>query len=129
VADYPERPHAHFRSCTLTNKNATRTGGPGLTHNKFGFPIFATVSSSLIGVPASLGPRQVPHTWAFVGDSTGRVLISFTPAGKMEAFFNSYYPPGSKPGPYSNVFSNPARARSIGIGTRWPTNKTRLTGG
>jgi hypothetical protein len=26
-------------------------GGPGLTHNKFGCPIFATVSSSLFGAP------------------------------------------------------------------------------
>jgi len=32
-------------------------------------------------------PRKVPHVWAFVGDSTGRLLITFTPAGQMEAFF------------------------------------------
>jgi quercetin dioxygenase-like cupin family protein len=35
-----------------------------------------------------LGPREIPHAWAFAGDSTGRLLISFAPAGKMEAFFN-----------------------------------------
>ncbi len=34
-----------------------------------------------------LGPRKVPHVWAFDGDSRGRILIVFTPAGKMEAFF------------------------------------------
>jgi mannose-6-phosphate isomerase-like protein (cupin superfamily) len=34
-----------------------------------------------------LAPRQVPHVWASVGDSTGRILVSFTPAGRMEAFF------------------------------------------
>lgn len=34
-----------------------------------------------------LGPREVPHAWAFVGDTPGRVLIAFTPANKMEAFF------------------------------------------
>lgn len=34
-----------------------------------------------------LAPRGVPHVWAHVGDSTGRMLISFLPAGKMEAFF------------------------------------------
>ncbi len=34
-----------------------------------------------------LAPRQVPHVWAFVGDTTGRMLITFMPAGKMEAFF------------------------------------------
>jgi quercetin dioxygenase-like cupin family protein len=34
-----------------------------------------------------LGPRQVPHVWAHVGDGRGRILIVFTPAGQMEAFF------------------------------------------
>ena len=34
-----------------------------------------------------LGPRRVPHTWAFVGDSPGRLLIAFTPAGKMQENF------------------------------------------
>jgi len=35
-----------------------------------------------------LAPRNVPHVWACVGEGTGRMLIAFTPAGKMEAFFN-----------------------------------------
>ncbi len=35
-----------------------------------------------------LGPRNVPHVWAYKGGSTpGRILITFMPAGKMEAFF------------------------------------------
>jgi quercetin dioxygenase-like cupin family protein len=34
-----------------------------------------------------LGPRRVPHVWAHVGDGRGRILIAFTPAGRMEAFF------------------------------------------
>lgn len=34
-----------------------------------------------------LAPRKVPHVWAFTGSSGGRVLITFTPAGRMEAFF------------------------------------------
>ena len=34
-----------------------------------------------------LAPRKVPHVWAFVGDTRGRMLIAFMPAGKMEAFF------------------------------------------
>lgn len=32
-------------------------------------------------------PRNVPHVWAYVGDHVGRMLITFMPAGKMEAFF------------------------------------------
>ena len=34
-----------------------------------------------------LGPREMPHTWAFVGDSPGRLIIAFAPANKMEAYF------------------------------------------
>jgi len=34
-----------------------------------------------------LAPRNLPHTWAFTGNGPGKLLISFTPAGKMEAFF------------------------------------------
>ena len=34
-----------------------------------------------------LAPRKVPHVWAYVGDTRGRILVAFTPAGKMEAFF------------------------------------------
>ena len=34
-----------------------------------------------------LAPRRVPHVWAFVGKERGRILVAFTPAGKMEAFF------------------------------------------
>jgi mannose-6-phosphate isomerase-like protein (cupin superfamily) len=34
-----------------------------------------------------LAPRMVPHVWAHIGDSLGRMLIVFNPAGKMEAFF------------------------------------------
>ena len=34
-----------------------------------------------------LAPRQVPHVWAFVGETRGRILITFMPAGKLEAFF------------------------------------------
>jgi quercetin dioxygenase-like cupin family protein len=32
-------------------------------------------------------PRGVPHVWAHVGESRGRILVAFFPAGKMEAFF------------------------------------------
>jgi quercetin dioxygenase-like cupin family protein len=32
-------------------------------------------------------PRKVPHVWAHVGSAHGRILIAFSPAGQMEAFF------------------------------------------
>jgi quercetin dioxygenase-like cupin family protein len=34
-----------------------------------------------------LAPRNIPHVWAFVGNHGGKMLISYTPAGKMEGFF------------------------------------------
>jgi len=36
-----------------------------------------------------LAPRRMPHVWAYVGAARGRVLITFMPAGQMEAFFRS----------------------------------------
>ena len=41
-----------------------------------------------------LGPRNVPHAYAFVGPSTGRILISFTPAGKIQEYFERPRTPG-----------------------------------
>lgn len=32
-------------------------------------------------------PRRVPHVWASVGETGGRILVAFAPAGSMEAFF------------------------------------------
>ena len=36
-----------------------------------------------------LGPRGVPHAFASVGEKPGRMLIAFSPAGKMEEFFRA----------------------------------------
>ena len=49
-----------------------------------------------------LGPRGVPHAWAFVGTSPGRLLISFSPAGRMEEFFNQREARGLKAGEYAS---------------------------
>jgi hypothetical protein len=48
-----------------------------------------------------LGPREVPHAWAFVGDTPGKLLIAFAPANKMEAFFRETMKR------HSSVYSNP----------------------
>jgi hypothetical protein len=34
-----------------------------------------------------LAPRKIAHVWAFTGEGRGRILVTFSPAGKMEAFF------------------------------------------
>jgi mannose-6-phosphate isomerase-like protein (cupin superfamily) len=42
-------------------------------------------------------PRRIPHVWAQVGDKPGRLLVAFTPAGKMEAFFRDFGKTGKLP--------------------------------
>ncbi|HEV7236914.1 MAG TPA: cupin domain-containing protein [Ktedonobacteraceae bacterium] len=44
-----------------------------------------------------MAPRRVPHVWAFVGEARGRILVSFFPAGKMEAFFREVTPANVMP--------------------------------
>jgi quercetin dioxygenase-like cupin family protein len=34
-----------------------------------------------------LAPRRIPHVWAHADEGRGRILITFSPAGQMEAFF------------------------------------------
>ena len=34
-----------------------------------------------------IGPRGVPHVWAYVGEKPGKIMIGFAPAGQMEKFF------------------------------------------
>jgi quercetin dioxygenase-like cupin family protein len=45
-----------------------------------------------------LGPRNVPHAYAFTGDGVGRILIAFLPAGQMEAFFSEVSKSNAMPG-------------------------------
>lgn len=61
-----------------------------------------------------LGPRGVPHAWAFVGATAGRLLLSYAPAGKMEAFFNAWEQLGFSPGGYSKE-KDAALLRSYGM--------------
>ena len=34
-----------------------------------------------------IGPRGVPHVWAYVGEKPGKIMIGFAPAGQMQNFF------------------------------------------
>jgi mannose-6-phosphate isomerase-like protein (cupin superfamily) len=62
-----------------------------------------------------LGPRGVPHAWAFAGGTPGRLLISFAPAGKMEAFFNERERAGIKPGAYASTANDAALLHAFGM--------------
>ncbi len=61
-----------------------------------------------------LGPRQVPHAWAFVGDSTGRLLLTYSPAGKMEEFFDNREQLGIAKGSYTSA-KNADTLRTYGM--------------
>jgi mannose-6-phosphate isomerase-like protein (cupin superfamily) len=50
-------------------------------------------------------PRGIPHVWAQVAPSGGRLLIAFQPAGKMESFFSELGKLGG--------FPPPAQAREL----------------
>ena len=52
-----------------------------------------------------LGPREIPHAWAFVGDTPGRMLIAFAPANRMEEYFRTVLKEGG--GRYA-TWDNPA---------------------
>ncbi len=43
-----------------------------------------------------LAPRKVPHVWAYLGEQPGRMLFVFTPAAKIESFFEEASKPGAK---------------------------------
>lgn len=61
-----------------------------------------------------LGPRGIPHAWAFAGGAPGRLLISFAPAGQMEAFF-AEREHRLKPGTYSSGESGAAFLHAYGM--------------
>ncbi|MGA9533400.1 MAG: cupin domain-containing protein [Anaerolineales bacterium] len=44
-----------------------------------------------------LARRRTPHVWAHVTEGVGRIAIAFSPAGKMEAFFDVTARTGSMP--------------------------------
>jgi quercetin dioxygenase-like cupin family protein len=51
-----------------------------------------------------LAPRRVPHVWAHVGEGRGRILITFAPAGQMEAFFRVVTPTNAMPQQNADLF-------------------------
>ncbi|HEX4283900.1 MAG TPA: cupin domain-containing protein [Terracidiphilus sp.] len=53
-----------------------------------------------------LGPRQVPHRWLFTGKASGKILVSFAPAGKMESFFEAVAKTGAMPGEDKELFAS-----------------------
>ena len=57
-----------------------------------------------------LGPRGLPHAFAFVGPTSGRMLITYAPAGRMEEYFNFQDQHGGR-----SYASDAERARAFDI--------------
>lgn len=64
------------------------------------------VRDTLTAGDSVLGPRQVPHRWLFIGKGSGKVLVSFAPAGKMESFFEQVAKTGAMPGEDKALFAS-----------------------
>jgi quercetin dioxygenase-like cupin family protein len=58
-----------------------------------------------------LGPRRVPHAFAFVGNTPGRLMVGFTPAGRVEQFFRDLDARGTYFGTGTNEDREAARQR------------------
>jgi len=80
----------------LEHRNMTK-GGPPLHYHLHQEEWFYVIEGKVLfqvgdarkelGPGDSLvGPRMVPHTFSYAGEKPGRMLIAFTPAGKMEEF-------------------------------------------
>jgi mannose-6-phosphate isomerase-like protein (cupin superfamily) len=91
----------------LMEQHSIKPGGPPLhlhhEQDEFWFVVsggyvFQVGSERYLAEPGDclLGPREVPHTYAFVGPpSGGRVLIGFAPAGKIQEYFEVPRMPGA----------------------------------
>lgn len=67
-----------------------------VTEGEFAFEV-GDERFTLMPGDSLLAPRQVPHVWAFAGDGRGKMVIAFTPAGQMEAFFREVTKAGAMP--------------------------------
>ncbi len=96
----------------LEQSNEKKGGPPRHLHHDVGEFFYSLEGEYIVEIGSErfhlksgdcvLGPREIPHAWAFAGGPPGRLLISFAPAGKMEAFFNERENRGIKPGAYTN---------------------------
>jgi mannose-6-phosphate isomerase-like protein (cupin superfamily) len=81
----------------LENTNDLKSGPPWHLHHEQEEWFYVVEGEYLIKIgdesyrlgpgDSILAPRGVPHVWAHVGERTGRLLIAFRPAGKLETFF------------------------------------------
>jgi len=62
---------------------------------------------------SAFSARGVPHAWAFVGEHTGRMVFTVSPAGRLEAFFRELSKAGAM-APQDPAFWPPFNMELVG---------------
>jgi mannose-6-phosphate isomerase-like protein (cupin superfamily) len=91
----------------IENYNASKSGPPQHLHYEQEEWFYVVEGAYVIEVGGEryelgpgdsiLAPRKIPHVWAHAGEGTGRLLIAFRPAGRMERFFDELAKAGENP--------------------------------
>ncbi|HKW19082.1 MAG TPA: cupin domain-containing protein [Terriglobales bacterium] len=89
----------------MMEQHSTKPGGPPLhlhhaqdefwyvLSGKYSFQIGSERYDAKSG-DCLLGPRNLPHAYASLGPESGRLLVGFTPAGRMQEYFERPRTPG-----------------------------------
>jgi len=91
----------------MENRNMTRGGPPRHVHFEQdewfylieGGEVMMEIGEQKLRLKPGdsvLGPRNVPHVWAYIGEQPGRMVIAFSPAAKIESYFEETSKPGAK---------------------------------
>ena len=90
----------------MENRNMTRGGPPRHVHFEQdewfylieGGEVMMEIGEQKLRLKPGdsvLGPRNVPHVWACIGEQPGRMVIAFSPAAKIESYFEETSKPGA----------------------------------
>jgi hypothetical protein len=119
--------------CVLGQLNQKKAGPRRHFHHTEGTLFYVLEGESVVGAGAesfslkavyrARGPQRIPHAWAFVGGSGGRLLMSCLPAGKMEAIFNDWETRGLQPGVQQSTPNDNALMPAFGMERVAPSMK------
>jgi mannose-6-phosphate isomerase-like protein (cupin superfamily) len=83
----------------MENRDTTKGGPPRHLHHREDEWFYVIEGNYIVEVGSDrfelrngdslLAPREIPHAYAFVGDTPGRLLIAFAPGKNMEEYFTN----------------------------------------
>ena len=91
----------------MENRNMTRGGPPRHVHFEQdewfylieGGDVLMEIGEQKLRLKPGdsvLAPRNVPHVWAYIGEQPGRMILAFSPAAKIESYFEETSKPDAK---------------------------------